>query len=73
MSQSATLPNPAIARLAAMLRTMPLCDAREFMGSLLPVMQDTHEVQPLRAAFIALNQCDQQLELIAEKQARLNL
>lgn len=59
-----TLPNPAITRLATLVRTMPLYEAREFMSGLLPIMQDTHEVQPLRAAFIALNQCDEQLELL---------
>lgn len=73
MTNAAKQPNPSIARLAGILRTLPLHEAREFMAGLLPVMQDIEEVQPLRAAFVALNQCDAQLELLAPIQTRLSL
>lgn len=65
--------NHSIAQLAAIVRSMPIAEARRFLAELMPTFADVPDVAPLRAVHITLNECDAQLELIAAPQARLAL
>ena len=61
----------SIAMLSAMIRELPLADARDFLHGLLPIMAECEAVHSLRSAYMQLNQCDWQLELLAGTQGRL--
>lgn len=67
------LQNRSIATLADFARSLPVFESRAFLAGLLPLMVDAAEVAPLRTAYLVLNQCDDQLELISGAQGKLAL
>jgi hypothetical protein len=52
---------------------MAYCDSLRFLRGLILLAGDTEEVADLRSTLIAMEALDQQLELIAHPQQRLNL
>jgi len=59
--------------ITATARQMPLADARQFLRGALLVGGEHDAVAPLRQAYRRLHEAEEQLELIAAGQLRLNL
>ncbi len=47
---------------------MPVRDAKTFLAGALLLSNESEVIQPVRRAFNILNECDEQLELIAKGQ-----
>lgn len=62
-----------LAHLAFSARSMPSAQAANLLRGALCLAGDRSEVDPLRTAYISLCRADDQLELIAASQLKLNL
>lgn len=62
-----------VAHVAAEVRAMPITEARTFLRGLLALVGPDTNVEPLREVYRHIDSADDQLELIASGQLKLNL